>query len=132
MESSESRSSLMLKLASEFLDRCRRGSRPSVSEFIDRHPGLTREIREVFSALTTVESIAAGVEPPAGEDEERPAWISSAPSQLGDFRILREIGRGGMGVVYEAEQISLGRHVAVKILATHALKDPRHRRRFRT
>ena len=51
---------------------------------------------------------------------------------LGDFRIVREIGRGGMGMVYEAEQQSLGRQVALKVLPFAAVLDPRQRRGSRT
>ena len=50
---------------------------------------------------------------------------------LGDFRILRELGRGGMGVVYEAEQISLGRHVALKVLPFAAMLDKQQLARFK-
>lgn len=51
---------------------------------------------------------------------------------LGDFRILREVGRGGMGIVYEAEQMSLGRRVALKVLPFAAAMDPTQLRRFKT
>src|SRR5205085_5616725 len=51
--------------------------------------------------------------------------------QLGVFRILRELGRGGMGVVYEAEQISMGRHVALKVLPFAALVHDKPMQRFR-
>src|SRR5262249_58153969 len=63
---------------------------------------------------------------PASETSE-----SRPPEQVGDYRILREIGRGGMGVVYEAEQESLGRRVALKILPQPIARDGAALSRFR-
>ncbi len=125
---SGSRSGRVLELAEEFLDRYRRGERPALQEYVARRPDLADEIREVFPAMAMMEHIAladetidAGPSPP----------IAVPPVvQLGDYRILREIGRGGMGVVYEAEQVSLGRHVALKVLPAQMLRDAKTRRRF--
>src|SRR5262245_4829721 len=103
---------LLTRLADEFAQRYRRGERPSLREYTDRHPELADDIRALFPALVEMEQ--------AKEDREGAGAPAEAPlprlRQLGDFRILREVGRGGMGVVYEAEQVSLGRHVALKVM----------------
>ena len=131
--SSASRSGLVLELAEEFLDRYRGGERPPLKEYIDRHPDLAPEIRDVFPAMAMMERIAIADESleadatgPAGPNGHRAA----PQEQVGDYRVIREVGRGGMGVVYEAEQVSLGRHVALKILPPQTTRDARTRRRF--
>src|SRR3954463_12110921 len=104
MSTSGSRSGIVLELAEEFLERYRKGQRPPLKEYLDKHPELADEIREVFPAMAMMEQIALADESiaggPTGADTAAPA--APPPRQLGDFRILREVGRGGMGVVYEA------------------------------
>ena len=133
--SSEARSELVMELAEEFLDRYRKGERPSLKEYVDRHPELAAEIKEVFPAMAMMENIAvADSSIEGGEAEGKTSEVSKTSEvvlkQLGDYRIIREIGHGGMGVVYEAEQVSLGRHVALKVLPSQALADAKHKRRF--
>src|SRR6516165_2808208 len=100
------------QLAEEFLERCRRGERPSLREYIERRPELAQAIREIFPAKAREANIALTEHSVA----TAPTMTVTSPpvlEQVGDYRIIREIGRGGMGVVYEAEQLSLGRHVAL-------------------
>jgi serine/threonine protein kinase len=112
---------LIDQLAEDFAARFRRGERPSLKEYTDRYPDLAAEIRELFPALVEMERVE--VEP---NSAGRPAPLK----QVGDYRIVREVGRGGMGVVYEAEQLSLGRRVALKVLPSHAVKDGKALDRF--
>src|SRR5262249_30087898 len=105
--------------------------RPSLKEYIDRNPELAGEIREVFPAMAMMEHIALADDSLEGDATgDVPMVKAPAPEQLGDFRILREVGRGAMGVVYEAEQVSLGRHVALKVLPPEMIHDDQRRRRF--
>ena len=115
-------------LAEEFVSRCRAGERPSLDEFIARRPDLADDIRDLFPGLVVME----GVRPDRGDGTGplRSGAAIPALKRLGDYRVLREVGRGGMGVVYEAEQESLGRHVALKVLPAHALLEPQRLRRF--
>jgi serine/threonine protein kinase len=88
-------------------------------------PDLRRHI-EALAKLDTwldVDGLESGLS--SREEPEEP------PERVGRFRIIRELGRGGMGVVYEAVEENLGRRVAVKVLRRDALKQPTHRARFR-
>jgi serine/threonine protein kinase/tetratricopeptide (TPR) repeat protein len=129
---SESQSNRVLELAEEFLERYRKGERPSLREYIERHPDLAADIKDVFPAMAMLENIAVNddsLEANAAADRGR-GRLDMANRQLGDFRIIREIGHGGMGIVYEAEQVSLGRHVALKVLPNQAMADDKQKRRF--
>ena len=132
MASAESEQyNLLDQLAEEFAERFRRGERPSLKEYTDDYPDLADEIRELFPAMVKVEQAERALkgEEPLDSGDGRAAH--QPPREIGDYRILREIGRGGMGVVYEAEQISLGRRVALKVLPRQSSSDRMIRERFR-
>jgi serine/threonine protein kinase/WD40 repeat protein/tetratricopeptide (TPR) repeat protein len=112
------------RLAEEFAERLRHGERPALTEYVRKYPELADEIRELFPALVMMEQFK-----PTSLDSSDAA--SRRPDRIGDYRLLREIGRGGMGVVYEAEQLSLGRHVALKVLHDDSLTNPTYLERFR-
>jgi serine/threonine protein kinase/Flp pilus assembly protein TadD len=88
------------------------------------YPAHAAELRKL---RPTLEGLAALSRSPGGGAIDP----SGVLGELGDFRIVREVGRGGMGIVYEAEQISLPRRVALKVLPFAAVMDPRHLQRFR-
>src|SRR6516165_8926108 len=89
-------------LADSFLARFRRGERPSVEDYAAKYPELADEIRELLPALVMLEqekSVAGSATGTNGGPGPDAAGSGPAPHQLGDYLILREIGRGGMGVV---------------------------------
>ena len=123
---------LLKELAEEYLDRLRRGERPPIAEYAQRHPELAERINEIFPTLGLVELFKPDSGEVTGDRLAEPVVTAAGlpRERLGEFRILREVARGGMGVVYEAEQESLGRHVALKVLSGSRLADPKLVARF--
>ena len=118
---------LTSRAADEFMTLVDGGAAPDVEEFAGRHPEIAGVLRELLPALCAMRESDDAAPP------RRTESTTTAPEQLGrlgDFEIVREVGRGGMGVVYEALQISLGRRVALKVLPFAAMLDPHRLQRF--
>jgi serine/threonine protein kinase/WD40 repeat protein len=131
MNESASKREQVERLAEEFAERYRNGERPAVGDYVAAYPEYAAEIQELFPALVVLEELAPSDDGSAAAAHPARGAGAVPPQRIGDYRILREIGRGGMGVVYEAEQESLGRRVALKVLPVQAAGDARLLERFR-
>jgi serine/threonine protein kinase len=126
IEAASSVESLVAEITDEFATAVARGEKPSIDAYAARHPQLADLLRRILPAIEAMQNLSAN-----GKGAEILPDGASPPRQLGDFRILGELGRGGMGVVYEAEQVSLRRTVALKILPFAGVLDQRQLARFR-
>lgn len=108
--------SVLVQLLDQYLAELQAGRTPDKAELLARHPELAQQLEDCLAGIEFVHK--------AGTPS------SGMPAQLGDFRIVREVGRGGMGVVYEAEQLSLKRKVALKVLRFGVTADAELMQRF--
>src|SRR5687768_14667529 len=101
----------LAEILEQYLLKLERGEKPDAQQLIEQHPQWGEPLR---AYLASIDLLHTSLHPRPSLALHSPADASS--QQLGDYQIIREIGRGGMGVVYEALQLSLGRRVALKVL----------------
>jgi serine/threonine protein kinase/Flp pilus assembly protein TadD len=125
VDKSSSHASLIAELADDFADRMGRGETPDIEEYVQRAPRAKSVVRDVLKSLELMHQMGS-----RDPSERRTEKSQDIPLVVGDYQIIDEIGRGGMGVVYRARQISLGRIVALKVLPFAASLDPIKLKRF--
>ncbi|HWB12309.1 MAG TPA: serine/threonine-protein kinase [Pirellulales bacterium] len=123
-------------------DELRAGRWVDIECLGEQHPDLSNELRELWAAVQVAEGVAAHLSQHVGSsqevtvglppDEGRLPSVGDLPRQFGDFDLLEELGRGGMGIVYKARQRSLDRIVAVKMILRGELASPADVARFRS
>ena len=138
------REQLLDEVVTAYLQAVDAGRNPDPAEWLARHPDLADELKEFFAAQQSIDRAAAPLRelaPPAPNAAEAPTLApSQAPTDaglgtvryFGDYELLEEIARGGMGVVYKARQVSLNRVVALKMILAGAFASPLDVQRFRT
>ncbi|WP_182867176.1 serine/threonine-protein kinase [Stieleria mannarensis] len=114
-------------LGEQLIERRRRGEQVTTDQYARAYPELADRIRMQFPVMLALEKFKENTLSSTADPYDIEIEV---PQELGDYHIIREIGRGAMGVVYEAEQQSLQRRVAVKVFPRQTLQEARKLERF--
>ena len=115
-------------LVEQFTRECREGLAPSVEDYANKNQDIADQIREFFPAIEAIEIFGKVDDSQKRFQQATAKFDFDRPTSIGDYKIVREIGRGGMGIVYEAIQQSLDRPVAIKILLRTSNEEKQVRR----
>ncbi len=118
---------LLEKIVADYTRRIRTGKAPNISVYQNKYPQLAAEIDDLLASVAMIE----GLKIEAQQSDKVNETGLSGLKQLGDYLLIREVGRGGMGVVFEAVHQSLGRRVAVKVMRRRDIDDEKYIARFR-
>lgn len=110
------------QLITDYFEAQREGRAPSVDDFVAEHPEHEHALRAVLPGASLLDKL--------GQRAEDATPTARSGDRLGEYKLLGVLGRGGMGVVYEAVQESLGRSVALKVLPASRVVDRKSRERF--
>ena len=121
----------LAELVSELADRFQQGEVIELESVCIKHPQFADELREVWGMIAVTDAVGKKKKTAGIEELEVVGPVMDLPCRFGDYMLEEEIGRGGMGVVYRARQISLGRQVALKMILKGDQASEQDRRRFR-
>jgi serine/threonine-protein kinase len=121
----------LARLLSELSERAQRGEAVELDAVCRAHPDLAPELRQLWGAVLVADAVGSAARGSAAEAESDVlSDADTMPARVGDYELLEEIGRGGMGVVYLARQVNLNRELAVKMILRGALASRGDRERF--
>ncbi len=121
----------VISILEEFLTKLEAGAPLNPEDLTARCPALAEPLKACLASLEFLHDASLSLRDPRAPEPPSATVCQTDLGRFGDFQLVREIGRGGMGVVYEAEQISLGRRVALKVLPFAAALDARQLQRFK-
>ena len=130
MLSPDQQQELLDNAVEEFTHRLRQGQRPSIVEYKERYPSVAEEIEDLLTSVAMIEELKNQNTATADSLKKEMKQITRL-ERIGDYRIIRELGRGGMGVVFEAIHESLGRRVAIKVMPNRTFDDEKYLERFK-
>ena len=123
----------LVEVLDAYLAAAQEGTAPAREELLAEHPELAEDLEACLASLEFIRQASLTAPPLVADSKAVEASEGETGiGDLGDFRLIAEVGRGGMGVVYEAVQRSLNRRVALKVLPFAAAMDPTQLRRFQT
>ena len=129
-EHSVQRDEQLALLLADLTDQANDGQHVDIDAICEEHPDLADELRELWGAVMIADAAGSSDATYDSSAQEAPTQTFELPCRFGDYELREEIGRGGMGVVYRARQLSLNREVAVKMILRGQFASDADRDRF--